>query len=172
MEQAAGTRKALSTVLRTLARGSPAAMSDQRSMRETAENNFRKALVARGVADPRDRYRSWIRELKQADPSAYRKAVEYYEDTLIPAVASVDSDPWGEWLEYGRLVLSLLVAGRTVMVDETGLANPYERPVAESSLVLHIPTSARQNVEAISIPPHPSPAQAATHDLLVLRRAG
>lgn len=141
-------------------------------MREIAENRFRQALAERGVPDPRDRYRSWLRELKQADPSAYRKAVEYYEVSLIPAVAASGSDPWAEWLEYGRLVLSMMVPGRTVTVDGTGLASPYERPVPDNSLVLHIPTSARQNVEVIALPQHPSPSQIATHDLLVLRRAG
>lgn len=145
-------------------------MSDAESERETAETRFMSALEERGIPDPRERYRSWLRELKQTDTGAYRRAVEYYNDTLIPAVARAGSAPLDEWLEYGRLVLSMMMDGRSVAIDPSGLANPYERPVPPDALVLHIPASTRQGIVAISIPPHPSPAQAATHDLLVLRR--
>lgn len=147
-------------------------MADKRQQAETAEMRFQAALVERNTPDPRDRYRSWLRELKQSDAAAYRRAVQYYEDSLIPSVADDGSDPLDEWLEYGRLVLSMLVDGATMTIDETGLAAPYRRPVSSGHLVLHLPVSSRQPVVAISEPPLPSPAQQATFDLLVLRKVG
>lgn len=141
-----------------------------RQQTENAEKRFQSALAERGVVDPRDLYRTWLRELKQSNPGAYRNAVQYYEETLIPAVADSGSDPLDEWLEYGRIVLSMAVEGSTVAIDETGLSRPYQRPVAAEHLVLHLPRSSREPIIAISVPIAPSAAQSAAYDLLVLRK--
>jgi hypothetical protein len=147
-------------------------MPVSREQTEIAEGRFQAALAERGATDPRDIYRTWLRELKHADPGAYRTAVQYYEETLIPTVADAGSDPLEEWIEYGRVVLAMAVAGTTVAIDETGLSRPYQRPVSIENLVLHLPHSSREPIIAISVPPVPSAAQSAAYDLLVLRKVG
>jgi hypothetical protein len=141
-------------------------------LRKAADERFREALERTGARDPRDFYRERLRELRDSEAAAYRQAPVYYEDRLIPAVASSGSDPIAEWLEYGCLLARLASPGRTVQVEPTGLATDYERPVAGEAMVLHIPDSARERPTVVGLPPEMSPAQRATYDLLVARRRG
>ena len=136
-----------------------------------ADARFERALAARGARDPREFYRDRMRELRERDPAAFKKAVEYFETTLIPAVAQ-EGDPVDEWLEYGRFLASLLQPGNTVQIDPTGKAVPYARPAPADHLILHLPTSTREPALAVGIPAQLSSPQRATYDLLVLRRAG
>lgn len=140
--------------------------------RERADRRFEAAIAASGARDPREFYRDRLRALREADASAFREAVHYYESELIPAVAAEDSDPLGEWLEYGRVLAALSAAGETIQVDPSGRAAPYTRPVPGDHLVLHVPTSSRESALPVGLPPELSPAQRATYALLVERRTG
>jgi hypothetical protein len=92
-----------------------------------ADRRLEAALAETGARDPREFYRERLRELKQADRGAYEEAVGYYRDTLVPSVAG-GADPLPAWTEYGRKLAALGTPGRTVMVDATGVAAPYQTP--------------------------------------------
>ncbi len=143
--------------------------SEPADPRPRAEANFAAALERSGARDPRDFYRERLRQLKAERPDAFRRAVAYHDERLIPAVADSASDPLAEWLEYGRLLAELLAEGETVQVDTSGLAAPYAQPVAGDRLVLHLPRDARRPALLVGLPPELSPAQRATHELLVNR---
>jgi hypothetical protein len=138
-------------------------------MRERAEQRVQEALAGSGARDPRDHYRTLLRELRQADPGAYARAVDYYENTLLPAVADESSAPLAEWLAYGQFLTSLFTRGRTVQIDASGLAREFDRESAAGTLVLHIPASVRDAVRVVGLPQQLSPAQRATYELLVRR---
>jgi hypothetical protein len=144
-------------------------ISDLRSL---ADERFRSELVRTGARDPRDFYRERLRALRERNPDGYRAAVRYFENELVPAVVRANSDPLGEWLDYGCLLARLWVDGSAVQIDTTGASGPYRRPVPLDHLVLHLPTSPREPALAIGLPPSMSAAQNATYQLLVLRRAG
>jgi hypothetical protein len=141
-------------------------------VRARADARFEKALQEAGARDPRDFYRERLKALKTDDPDAFRQALAYYEDRLIPAVAADDSDPRAEWLEYGRVLAALAAKGRTVQIDPSGLASEYARPVPADHLVLHLPDTPSQPALIVGIPSRLSPAQKATHDLLVKQSLG
>ena len=132
-----------------------------------AERRFADAVEAAGARDPREFYRSLLKELRERHEPSFREALAYYERTLIPTVAADGSDPLGEWLEYGRVLAQLRVDGQTVQIDPTGFSRPYRRPVPHDALVLHLPTSTREPALPIGIPPRLSPAQRASFELLV-----
>lgn len=142
-----------------------AAMDDD--LRRRADARFEQALKQTGARDPRNFFRDQLRELKGANAEGFRRALRYFEETLIPTVAAEGSDPVAEWLEYGRLLASLSVPGRTVQIDTTGRALDYARPVPLDSMVLHLPENASRPALVLGIPPRLSPAQRASYDLLV-----
>jgi hypothetical protein len=139
-------------------------------VRARADLRFLGALERTGARDPRDFYRQRLRDLRERDADAYRRAVTYYETRLLPAVAEERSDPLVEWLEYGRMLAQLAAPGRAVAIDATGRATEYAPPVAPDHLVLHLPTAAREPVLTVGLPARLSPAQRATYDLLVAGR--
>lgn len=139
----------------------------EQEQRERAEERFEEALARSGGRDPREYYRERLKQLRDTDESAFRRAREHYETRLLPAVASDDTDPLAEWLDYGRLLAELTSPGRTMVIDPTGRANAYSRPVAADGLVLHLPTSAREPAILVGLPTTLSPAQRATYSLLV-----
>ena len=141
-------------------------------LRARADERFARSLEAAGARDPRDFYRRQLVELKAADAAAYRRALAYYEQELIPAVARDDSDAMAEWLEYGRLLATLSTPGRTVQVDPGGRATDYARPVPADALVLHLPERTTARAIVVGIPTALSPAQRATFDLLVKQAQG
>ena len=141
-------------------------------LRARADARFEQALKQTGARDPRTFYRDQLKELKAASPDGFRRALRYFEETLIPKVADEASDPVAEWLEYGCLLASLAVPGRTVQIDATGRSQPYARPVPLESMVLHLPENASRPALVLGIPPKLSPAQRASYDLLVKQSNG
>lgn len=139
-------------------------------LRDAADRRFEEALARAGARDPRDFYRQRLRDLRERDAAAYRRAVEYFETRLIPAVADAGSDPLREWLEYGRFLANLVAPGSTVQVDPTGRASDYSPPVPPDHLVLHLPTATREPALVVGLPTQLSVAQRATFDLLVSGR--
>lgn len=137
---------------------------------EKADRIFEEALERSGARDPREYYRDRLRELKQTDPAAYREAVSYYQETLIPAVAAGEADPLTAWLEYGIRIASLTVEGRTVEIDPSGRRLEYRPPVAPDRMVLHLPDARGGRAIAVGLPITLSDAQQATFDLLVAGR--
>lgn len=136
-------------------------------LRERADRRFEETLAASGARDPRDFYRRRLKELREQSPDAFRRALSYFEERLIPAVAAEGSDPLGEWLEYGRYLAGLAAPGRTLQIDPLGRAAPYAPPVPTDHLVLHLPDAASGRALVVGIPADLSPAQRATYDLLV-----
>lgn len=136
-------------------------------LRARADERFARVLQETGARDPRDFYRKQLVALKAADTAAYRRALAYYDQELIPAVARDDSDAVGEWLEYGRFLATLTVPGRTVQIDGEGRAADYRRPVPPDALVLHLPERTNAPAVIVGLPKTLTPAQRANHDLLV-----
>jgi hypothetical protein len=132
-----------------------------------ADEAFARALEATGARDPREYYRKQMAELKQSDPSAFAEARDYYARVLVPAVAGGQEDPIQAWLEFGRRLAEWSGPGETVLVDGTGVAHPWSRPVPLDHLALHLPEARGGRAAAVGIPIEPTPAQRATFDLLV-----
>jgi hypothetical protein len=141
--------------------------SDQQ---EKADQLFEEAMEEAGARDPREFYRTRLKEMKQGNPEGYNEAVAYFHDTLIPSIASGDAEPISAWLEYGRKIASLFAEGRTVEIDPSGRSTPYASHSPLEHLVLHLPKQKNMKALLIGLPPEPSPAQRATYDLLVLGR--
>lgn len=139
-------------------------------LRQRADRRFAHALEASGARDPREFYRDRLRDLRARDEDAFERAVEHYEQKLLPAVADESSDPLAEWLEYGRVLAELTAPGKTVQIDVSGRAAAYAPPVPHDHLVLHLPDSARERALPVGLPAGLSAAQRATYDLLVKRR--
>lgn len=135
-----------------------------------ADLRFEEALERAGARDPREFYRERLRELKGANSKGYDEAVVYYRTTLIPEIASGEVDPLAAWTEYGRRLAVALAPGRTVAVDGSGRADPYEAPAPIDRLVLHLPDDAGARALLVGLPPESTPPQRATYDLLVRGR--
>jgi hypothetical protein len=146
--------------------------SPDAALRAAAERRFEEALARSSARDPREYYRERLKELRDSRPELYHQTLSYYEKTLVPTVADPDSDPVAEWLEYGRMMAALMAPGRTVQVDETGLAHDFDGASAAGALVLHLPTSSREPVLVVGLPAKLSGAQRATYELLVRRSPG
>jgi hypothetical protein len=137
---------------------------------ETAERILARALEERGRRDPREDFRELLRQLRSRDAEAYDRAVAHYRSTLVPGIASSAIDPIEGWLEYGRMIASSLEKGRTVAIDGTGKAAPWEGPPPDDRLVLHLPDNERVKAIPVGAPAEPSPAQRSSWDLLVAGR--
>ncbi len=135
-----------------------------------ADRRLEEALEATGARDPREFYRERLRELKSANPKGYEDAVSYYRGSLIPEIASGGVEPLAAWTEYGRRLAISLTPGRTVSVDTSGRALPYEAPSPLDRLILHLPDDKGGRALLVGLPPDPSPAQRATYDVLVRGR--
>lgn len=141
-------------------------MADE-ALRARADARFEQALQDRGARDPRGFYRERLKEMRERDQAAFRQALSYFEQTLIPTVAADGSDPLAAWLEYGRQLALLTAAGRTVQIDATGRSAEYAPPVPLDALVLHLPEQSSRPAIVVGIPKQLSPAQRAAYDLLV-----
>lgn len=140
------------------------------SPQEEAERILEEALEATGARDPRDYYRRQLTDLRQSSEEAYEKAVGYYRETLVPSIAEDRADPLAAWTEYGRTLAELRTRGRTVTVDPTGKAEPYQAPVDPDRLVLHLPEAGKAQAMLVGLPAALSDAQQATFDWLVRGR--
>jgi hypothetical protein len=134
-----------------------------------AERALEAALAQSGARDPRDFYRERLRELKRLRPDEYRSLVGYYTDILLPEVAEHRRDALVAWTEYGRRLAEALAPGRTVAIDDTGRARPYDPhdPAAGVGLILHLPDDGGGRALLVALPSSLSPAQRATYDVLV-----
>ena len=141
-----------------------------KSREEVADSRLQQALDASGSRDPRPYYREQLKLLKQHDETAYARGSDYYAGTLVPRICDESNDPLAEWLEYGRVLVSLRVPGETVQIDATGKSLPYARPPAPEALVLHLPTAMKEPAVAVGLPKELAPAQRAAYELLVKRR--
>ena len=139
-------------------------------LHDRANEKLEAALAASGARDPREFYRTRLRELRQADPGAYEQAVAYYTDTLVPRVAAGEGDPLQAWTEYGLRLAELSTPGRPVSVDAEGRAESCDASAPPDRLVLHLPDARRERALLVALPAEPTPAQLATYDLLVERR--
>ncbi|NNF26029.1 MAG: hypothetical protein HKN73_02250 [Gemmatimonadetes bacterium] len=137
------------------------------SLQDEADRRFSEALDTTGARDPRDYYRERLKELRTSNPEGYRKAVSYYQETLIPRVGDPDSDPMKEWRSYGLEIARLTAPGRTVRVDPSGRAEPFSEPCPDTAMVLHVPDGRGPPALLVGLPPQPSDAQIATYDWLV-----
>lgn len=131
-----------------------------------AEKRLLEALERDGARDPRDFYRTRLKELREASAAGYELAVAYYRDTLLPGVASGDLDPLGAWLEYGRVIVDATAPGTTIEVDARGRRGDYAPPTPRDRLVLHLPDTGLRAL-VVGLPKELSAAQRATFDLLV-----
>ena len=138
--------------------------------RKKADARFEAALAAAGARDPRDHYRSQLRELRQSNPQGYADAVAYYQSTVVASIAEQDADPLLAWQTFGLRIAQLTAAGRAVAVDPTGRARPFEAPGRADDLILHLPDKRNRRALLVGLPPEPSTAQMATYNWLARGR--
>lgn len=141
-------------------------MDDERAL---ADTRLDQALAAADTLDPRPVYRDRLRALRAADAETFSRALEYFETTLVPAVAG-GAEPLSAWVDYGRFLAERGGPGRVVAVDASGRARPYEPPPAEGGLVLFIAADGRRGVTPLLEPRNPSAPQQAAMNLLVRGR--
>lgn len=137
------------------------------AIRDRSDQRLQQVLSATGAADPRDRFRPWLRRLRERDADAFARATAHYETRLLPAVAAEGSDPLAEWVGYGVLLAALLTPGRAAQVDGSGRAHRFAPPAPAEHLVLHLPDSGGEPPMLIAVPATLTRAQRATVDLLV-----
>lgn len=135
-------------------------------LQSRADALLEAALEAAGARDPREFYRTRLRELRERDRAAYDRAVEHYMTTLLPSIVE-GAEPLAAWTEYGRTLAELQGPGRTMAIDASGSAAPYESPADPTHLVLHLPAAPRDPALLVGLPQELSDAQRATYDWLV-----
>jgi hypothetical protein len=138
--------------------------------RAAADARLEEAIAAAGVADPRPACRERLKALRQSDSTAFDRALEYFDRTLVSAIAD-GAEPLAQWVAYGRFLGELGGRGRTVAVDGSGRARAYEESAPPAgALVLFIPDETHKPAVPLLVPAAPTPAQRATIDLLVRGR--
>jgi hypothetical protein len=136
------------------------------SLQNVADNLFQKALESSGARDPREFYRGRLRDLKAANSDGYDLAVAYYQEELIPSIATNGREPVEAWQAYGARLASWTNPGHAVEIDGSGLAHPHEPPAKADRLVLHLPDGKGRAI-VVGLPVTLTTAQRATYDLLV-----
>lgn len=144
-------------------------MTDTDASRAQADARLETALAAADYRDPRPFYRSALRYLREHDDEGFRRAIGYFDEELVPAVAG-DADPLTAWGEYGALLGRTLGAGRIMELDSTGRARPVESVEDTRGLVLYIPDDPAPPVLVLRYPTNASAAQHAAYELLVTGR--
>ncbi len=139
----------------------------EQELHDRADRIFEEALGQTGAKDPREFYRRRLREMKADNPEAYRDAVAYYENDLVPSIAEAGDDPLMAWQRFGCRVAELTVPGTPIEIDATGRRRPYAPPTPPDRMVLHIPQGSSSRALVVGLPPELSAAQLATYDLLV-----
>ena len=139
----------------------------EQELQDRADRIIEEALGQTGAKDPREFLRKRLREMKADNPSAYREAVAYYENELVPSIAEAGDDPLRAWQQFGCRMAELTVAGTPVEIDTTGRRHPYAPPTPADRMVLYIPQGSKGRGLVVGLPPELSAAQLATYDLLV-----
>ena len=140
------------------------------SDKKDADRALAEALERSGARDPRELSRERLRELRHNDVAAYEDAVTFYQETLVPTVASGETDPLLAWTEYSRKLAELAAPGRTVTIDTAGRSVAYEAPAPLEALLLHLPDAQNQKALVVGLPPELTGAQQAAYDWLVAGR--
>ena len=130
-----------------------------------ADARLEAALADGDRRDPRPFYRHALRYLRKENPAAFQRALDYFENELIPA--SLAEDPLQAWLEYGQLLAGELGAGRVLDLDDTGRAHTVENAALARGLLLFLPDDPRTPVLVLRYPADATPSQQAAHELLV-----
>lgn len=138
-------------------------MSDD--ARARADDRLEAALTGADRRDPRPFYRRVLRHLRERDPEAFRRALDHFEQELVPG--SLEADPLAAWLEYGLRLAKELGGGRLVDVDGTGRTRPADDPAAALGLLLHVPDAPSAPVVVLRYPSEATAPQHATYELLV-----
>src|SRR5690606_2897280 len=112
-------------------------------LRAQADRRLADALEQTGLPDPRGRYRNWLRELRARDEAAFRKALEYFEQQLVPTVAQPDSDPVRARTEHGLRLAQRLRDRHRVRSDTTGRPRPTGAGAPLEDPILHPPPAVR-----------------------------
>jgi hypothetical protein len=136
------------------------------SEKSTSEARLVDAFARLGLVDPRESYRSVLRELRARDADAFSRATTHYQRQVLPALVSVE-DPVAAWIDYGRIIGEMTAPGRMMSVDSTGRAFPFSSPVRGGELVVFVPDDGTRGAFAAAVPSDLSPAQKATLSLLV-----
>lgn len=136
-------------------------------LRTRAEGRLEEAARSHGIVDPRPPYRDRLRRLRESQRDAFDRAIEHYEQQVLPALA--DAAPLNAWIDYGRYLAQLEGPGRTVRIEQDGRATTWSAD-APPGLVLFIPEDTASDVLVLSQPLKPSDAQEATLRLLVERK--
>lgn len=131
-----------------------------------ADARLEAALADLDYRDPRPFYRSVLRYLRERDQDAFDRALRYFEEELVPAVAG-EADPGAAWSEYGAVLARALGSGRMVELDDTGRARGVDTAVGAKGLVLYVPESTDAPVLVLRYPRAVTPAQHAAYELLV-----
>ena len=134
-----------------------------------AEARTELAIAESEFEDFRPGYRERLRQLREEKPPAFTEALRYFEDRLLPVVADDASDPLSEWVAYGKRLGELTGSGRTVSIDVTGRARPYEAGIGRAELVLHLPNDTNTAALPLLVPRGLSTPQRASFDLLINR---
>ncbi len=138
--------------------------------RAAADARLEQALAAAGADDPRPAWRERLKALRQADADAFARAVDYFDHTLVSAIAG-GAEPLAQWVAYGRFLAELGGRGRAMAVDGSGRAHPYDDAGPPTgALVLFLPEDTRRPALTLLAPAAPTAAQQATVDLLVRGR--
>ena len=135
------------------------AIADRRSEEAFADGPFE---------DPRAAFREKLRRFREEQSQAFAAGLEYFEKTLIPNVAA-GGDPIGEWVAYGRRLGELSGQGKTVDIDPTGRARPFDGEFAANSLIVYLPEDTSVEALPVAVPRELSDAQRASFDLLIRR---
>jgi hypothetical protein len=136
--------------------------------RVRAEARLAEAAAALQLADPRPPLRERLKMLRQKHPDAFSKAVEHYEQAVLPGLTA--DDPMPAWLDYARFLGQLTANGRLLAIGEDGVAAAFLPPLSPGALVLFIPDDTAVPAFVAAQPQRPSAAQQASMDLLVRGR--
>jgi hypothetical protein len=135
------------------------------SEKSRSEARLVTAFAALGLEDPRESYRSVLRELRARDTEAFSRATTHYQQHVLPGLDS--GNPVDAWIDYGRVIGEMTTPGRLLIVDATGRAFPLRSPVHTGELVVFVPDEGTRGAFAAARPSDLSPAQKATLSLLV-----
>jgi len=121
------------------------------------------------LADMRPAFRGLLVRLKQADSAAFEEASRRYREDLEPAIAAGEVDPISAWLEYGIWLAGRFADGRTLAIDSSGRARPFD-PVSRAEtgvMIVHVPEDDRAPATLLAMPSAPTAPQRETADLLL-----